>query len=55
MIYCVKGFWKIHEDSPNMFSFVECIFSIFVAYKLSNIVYYSFYEGQITWLIVYYS
>ena len=44
MIYCVKGFWEIHEDSSNM-----------LTYKLRNIVYFSFYESQMTWLIVSFS
>ena len=52
MIFCVKGFWEIHEDSANMFTYVEC-FAIFLAYILSKIVHGSFNESQITWLIVY--
>ena len=50
----VKGLSKIHEDNTYMFPFVE-FFSIFLAYKLIKIVYCSFYESHITWLIVYYS
>ena len=51
MIYSIYGFWEIHEDGTYMFTFAEC-FSICLAYTLSNIVCYSFYESQIPWLVV---
>ena len=46
MIHCVNSFWEIHKSSIHAFTFVKCVFLIFLAYTLSYIGCCSFYGSH---------